>query len=121
VKGLGSKVSEADERPTKGTRGVFFCYALPVFDKEKNEFSELAGTTRWYLFDMEKNAIVSEPGEIIENLRCKPNTERRCIVEQKTLKDIRARVLKHIKDSSGSALERDRQSRSCLRPCLRSH
>ena len=39
-------------RPTKGVRGVFFCYALPALDKEKNEFTEEAGTTRWYLYDL---------------------------------------------------------------------
>ena len=36
------------KRPTKGVRGVFFCYALPALDMEKNEFTEEAGTTRWY-------------------------------------------------------------------------
>jgi superfamily II DNA or RNA helicase len=87
------------KRPAKGTRGVFFCYALPALDKETNEFTETAGTTRWYLYEMEKSAILEEPGEIIESLRCKPNTPRRCITEEKTLKDIRASVLKHIKDT----------------------
>ena len=33
------------KRPGKGVRGVFFCYALPALDKEKNEFTEEAGTT----------------------------------------------------------------------------
>ena len=27
-------------RPVKGTRGVFFCYALPALDKETNEFTD---------------------------------------------------------------------------------
>jgi len=48
---------------------------------------------------MDKNTILDQPGEIIESLRCKPNTPRRCITEEKTLKDIRASVLKHIKDT----------------------
>jgi hypothetical protein len=48
---------------------------------------------------MEKSTILEEPGEIIESLRCKLNTERRCITEGTTLKDIRASVLKHIKDT----------------------
>jgi superfamily II DNA or RNA helicase len=87
------------KRPAKGTRGVFFCYALPALDKETNEFTEAAGTARWYLYDVEKNSILGEPGEIIESLRCKPSTPRRCTMEQKTLKDIRASALKHIKDT----------------------
>lgn len=87
------------KRPAKGTRGVFFCYALPALDKETNEFTEAAGTTRWYLYDMDQNAIIGEPGEIIESIRCKQNTPRKCTTERKTLKEIRASVLKHIKDT----------------------
>ena len=45
------------------------------------------------------DTIIEEPGEIIESLRCKPNTPRHCITEEKMLKDIRASVLKHIKDT----------------------
>ena len=33
------------KRPAKGVRGVFFCYALPALDRERNEFTEEAGTT----------------------------------------------------------------------------
>lgn len=87
------------KRPAKGTHGVFFCYALPALDKEKGEFTEEAGTTRWYLYDLDRDAIVTEPGEIIESIRSKPNTPRHCMTEEKTLKDIRAKVLKHIKDT----------------------
>src|ERR1019366_4827302 len=87
------------KRPAKGTRGVFFCYALPALDKETGEFTEAAGTTRWYLYAMDTNTILEDPGEIIDSLRCKPNTPRQCTAEEKMLKDIRAKVLKHIKDT----------------------
>ena len=99
LNGLPGAFFSGRKRPAKGTRGVFFCYALPALDKETGEFTEEAGTTRWYLYDMEKKAILDEPGEIIDSLRCKPNTARRCITEEKMLKDIRASVLKHIKDT----------------------
>jgi hypothetical protein len=99
LKGLPGAVFSGRKRPAKGTRGVFFCYALPALDKETGEFSEEAGITRWYLYNMEKSTILEEPGEIIESLRCKPNIERRCITEEKTFNDIRARVVKHIKDT----------------------
>jgi len=98
LNGLPGSFFSGRKRPAKGARGVFFCYALPALDKETNEFTEAAGTTRWYLYDMDKNTILEEPGEIIESLRCKPNTPRRCTTEEKMLKDIRASVLKHIKD-----------------------
>ena len=99
LNGLPGAFFSGRKRPAKGTRGVFFCYALPALDKETNEFTEEAGTTRWYLYDTDKNAILDDPGEIIESLRCKPDTPRLCVTEQKLLKDIRASVLKHIKDT----------------------
>jgi superfamily II DNA or RNA helicase/HKD family nuclease len=99
LNGLPGAFFSGRKRPAKGTRGVFFCYALPALDKETNEFTEAAGTTRWYLYDMDKKTILDDPGEIIESLRCKPDTPRLCVTEQKMLKEIRANVLKHIKDT----------------------
>ncbi len=99
LNGLPGAFFSGRKRPAKGTRGVFFCYALPALDKETNEFTEEAGTTRWYLYDMDKNTILDDPGEIIESLRCKPDTPRLCVIEQKMLKHIRASVIKHIKDT----------------------
>ena len=87
------------KRPAKGVRGVFFCYALPALDKERNEFTEEAGTTRWYLHDRYRETILEEPGEIVASIRAKPETPRRCTTEEKTLLDIRKRVEKHIKNS----------------------
>ena len=87
------------KRPAKGVRGVFFCYALPALDKEAGEFTEEAGTTRWYLYDLDRNAILEEPGEIVASIRSKPDTPRHCTAEQKTLAEIRGNVEKHIKNS----------------------
>lgn len=99
LNGLPGAFFSGRKRPAKGTRGVFFCYALPALDKEMGEFTEAAGTTRWYLYDTDKKTILDDPGEIIESLRCKAETPRLCVTEQKTLKEIRANVLKHIKDT----------------------
>jgi hypothetical protein len=99
LKGLPGALFSGRKRPAKGTLGVFFCYALPALDKQTGEFSEAAGTTRWYLYDLDKKAILEEPGEIIESLRCKPSTPRICSFEQKTLKEVRANVLNHIKNT----------------------
>lgn len=87
------------KRPAKGARGVFFCYALPALDKEKNEFTEEAGTTRWYLYDLNRDTILSEPGEIVASIRSKPNTPRKCTTDEKTLVDIRSNIEKHIKNT----------------------
>ena len=87
------------KRHRKGAHGVFYCYALPALDKEKNEFTEDAGTTRWYLYDFDRKHILEEPGEIAGHIRTKPETPRRCTVEEKTLLVIRKQIEKHIKNS----------------------
>jgi superfamily II DNA or RNA helicase len=87
------------KRPAKGARGVFFCYALPALDKEAGEFTEEAGTTRWYLYDLDRDAILEESGEIVASIRSKPDTPRMCTTEEKTLVELRAKVEKHIKNT----------------------
>ena len=83
----------------KDVRGVFFCYALPALDQEAGEFTEEAGTTRWYLCDLERDAVLEEPSDIVASIRSRPDTPRRCTTEEKTLVEIRAKVEKHIKNS----------------------
>jgi len=97
--GLPTGVFSGRKRPAKGARGVFFCYGLQALDKERNEFTEEAGTTRWYLYDLDREAIIEEPGEIVTSIRSKPNTPRNCTSEEKTLIDIRAKIEKHIKNT----------------------
>ncbi len=87
------------KRVAKGARGVFFCYALPALDKEAGEFTEEAGTTRWYLYDLDRDVILEEPGEIVASIRSKPETPRACTTEEKTLVELRAKVEKHIKNT----------------------
>lgn len=87
------------KRPAKGTTGVFFCYRLPALDPELNEFTEDAGITRWYFYDLALEAVLEELSDILENVRSKPNTPRKCSMEEKTLVDVRADILKHIKNS----------------------
>jgi superfamily II DNA or RNA helicase len=95
---LPGAVFSGRKRPAKGVRGVFFCYALPALDKKLNEFTEEAGTTRWYLYDLDRDAILEEPGEIVASIRSKPDTPRVCSAEEKTLLEIRTKVEKHIKN-----------------------
>lgn len=87
------------KRQSKGARGVFFCYALPALDKEVGEFTQEAGTTRWYLYDLGREAILEEPQDIIGSIRSKPETPRKCTTEEKTLIDLRNRIERHIKNS----------------------
>jgi superfamily II DNA or RNA helicase len=99
LSGLPGSTFSGRERVSKCIRGVFFCYALPALDKETGEFSEAAGTTRWYLFDLDAEKILEDPGEIVACIRSTPETPRRCATEQKTLVEIRDTILKHIKNS----------------------
>jgi hypothetical protein len=87
------------EKPKKGVRGVFFCYALPALDKEKNQFTEAAGTARWYLFDLDRDVIFEDPQEILASIRSKPGTLRVCAIPKPTLSEIRVKVEKHIKNT----------------------
>lgn len=87
------------KRPAKGARGVFFCYALPALDKEAGEFTEEAGTTRWYLYDLDRNAILEDPGEVVASIRSTPETPRNCAAEETTLVDLRGKIEKHIKNT----------------------
>jgi hypothetical protein len=99
LKRLPGATFSGRKRLTKGVRGLFFCYALPALDHEKGEFTEEAGTTRWYLYDLDRDAILEEPGEIVASIRSEPDTPRYCTTEQKTLVEIRARVERHVKNT----------------------
>jgi superfamily II DNA or RNA helicase len=87
------------KRLAKGLHSVFLCYALPALDKETDEFTEEAGSTRWYLYDLTRNTILEEPGEIVASIRSKPSTPRKCEVEEKSLLEIRKKIEKYIKNS----------------------
>ncbi len=99
LKRLPGSTFSGRKRPAKGVRGVFFCYALPALDREAGEFTEAAGTTRWYLYDLDRDAIREEPGEIVASIRSKPETPRKCDTEQKTLVELRGKIEKHIKNT----------------------
>jgi superfamily II DNA or RNA helicase len=99
LKSLPGAIFSGRERVKKGARGVFFCYALPALDREAGEFTEEAGTTRWYLYDLDRDAILEEPNEIVGSIRSKPDTPRKCTTEEKALVELRTKVEKHIKNS----------------------
>jgi hypothetical protein len=86
LKQFPGAVFSGRKRPDKGVLGVFFCYALPALDKETGEFTEKAGTTRWYLYDLKRDIILEEPGEIVTSIRSQADTPRHCSTDEKTLK-----------------------------------
>ena len=99
LKRLPGATFSGRKRVAQGICGVFFCYALPALDKEAGEFTEDAGFTRWYLYDLARGVILEESGEIVASIRSKPKTPRKCITEEKTLIEIRAKIERHIKNT----------------------
>ena len=87
------------ERASDGSRGVFFCYGLPALDTETGEFTDEAGSTRWYLYDFDRDVILEEPGEIVASVRSERQTPRNCNTDEKSLIGIRAKVETHIKNT----------------------
>jgi superfamily II DNA or RNA helicase len=96
---LPGAVLTGRERASDGARGVFFCYALPALDKEEGEFTEAAGTTRWYLYDLDQESILEEPADIVGSIRSMPETPRKATSPAPILLDVRTKVEKHITNS----------------------
>ena len=104
---LPGRVFSGKAHTKEGSRAVFFCYALPAAPAETKqkerqtaeEWTEEAGDARWYLYDLTTEAIIEEAAEILEFIRCVPETPRRQTLEKKTLSEVRAKVEKHIKNT----------------------
>jgi superfamily II DNA/RNA helicase len=107
VAALPGRVFSGKKHPHPEAKAVFFCYALPapaVEDREKEGadatvWTEEAGIVRWYLYDFASKKIFEEPTEIIELIRCLPETPRQCILDKMDLSDVRKTIEKHIKNS----------------------
>jgi hypothetical protein len=93
---------------TPGTRGAFFCYALPAQDKTKDAqgaataevpWTEEAGFTKWYYYDFSSEQITEEPEKIIAIVRSQPTTERQVNITPTLLQEVRAKVEKHVKNT----------------------
>ncbi len=91
------------KHPRPETRAVFFCYRLPAEDKTTDSpdkaWEGLAGRTGWYLYLIETNDVVEDPGKIADTIRSKPETPRLVAIEKPTLREIRLKIEKHIKNT----------------------
>lgn len=102
---MPNRVFSGKENLKPGTQGVFFCYARPAKDVtesdsiEEESWSIEAGDVQWYLYDIAGEKILEEAAEIIEFIRCKPDTPRHCVIEKPTLSEIRIKLDKHIKNT----------------------
>jgi hypothetical protein len=96
---LPGAVFSARQRAPKRHQGTFFCFALPAFDNELKEFTEEAGTRRWYLYDSEHDAILEEPSEIVESIRATRETPRLEVMARPDLVAMRDKIRSHIKNT----------------------
>lgn len=103
-----NRIFSGKEHPGSDVKAVFFCYALSAtqaFSRwegelfETAQWTEQAGYTAWYLYDLATENILTEPGEIVQAIRSTPDTPRRCKIEQQTLSEIREKIEKHIKNT----------------------
>lgn len=105
---LPGKVFSGKEHPQKDSKAVFFCYALPApkaaideqqEDSEQAGWTEEAGYTAWYLYNLQTESIATEPSDIVEIIRSDPQTPRICKMKKEALSDIRKKIEKHIKNT----------------------
>ncbi len=105
---LPRRVFSGKEHPKPGTKAVFFCYSLPALDttisvdegeSENTAWTEEAGVTNWYLYDLATENIHSDIAEIVAAIRSTPETSRHRTATDATLSEIRAKVEKHVKNS----------------------
>jgi superfamily II DNA or RNA helicase len=99
IKNLPLKIFSGKEHISKDAKAVFFCYLLPAKDVDTKEWTEEAGFSKWYLYDLEDRKIFEDPTKIIEYIRCKPGTNRKQALSKELLKDVRSKLDKHVKNT----------------------
>ena len=82
-----------------GLVGVFFCYTLPAWDTEIENYSLESGPTRWYFYELASETILEDISAIVNRIRSKKRDRRFCDMSQPTLIEIRKKIRKHIKDT----------------------
>lgn len=96
---LPGAVFSGRKRVADSAQAVFFCYAIPGFDRVLKEYTLDAGTTHWLLYELETEQILTEPNRILEAIRCVPETPRQTIMERPTLAELRRKVESLLRNS----------------------
>lgn len=105
LKALPGRVFSGKQNLKPGTRAVFLCYALPARqageggNDDQTDWSLDAGYVQWYLHDLTDGKTAEEAPQIIDFIRAMPDTPRRCEIAPATLKDVREKIEKHIKNT----------------------
>lgn len=93
------RVFSGKEHPTAGARGVFFCYRLPAKDATTGEWTSEASFTKWYLYNLDTQAIEEDATHIYPIIESGPDTPRVTTGEKSLLSDIRRTMDRHINNT----------------------
>ena len=85
--------------PKDGTKGIFFCYKLPRWNEDIEDFSIDDGRCKWYLYETNSGNILEETSDIIKSIKCELKEPRKEISSEDLLIEIRDKVKKYIKDT----------------------
>jgi hypothetical protein len=102
---LPGRVFSGKQHVQPGSRAVFFCYGLPArlvaegAPEDDTPWTLEAGYVQWYLYDLATERIIEDAPQIVDVIRAKPETPRRCELAKTTLKDVREKIEKHIKNT----------------------
>jgi hypothetical protein len=99
LQNLPLKIFSGKTHPSPGAKAVFFCYSLPGKDKQTGEWTEDAGFTRWYLYNVHTQEINDDPTEIFGYIKCNKNTPIKRELAKETLIEIRKKMDNHVKNT----------------------
>lgn len=88
-----------EESLSPDARAVFFCYRLPAKEADTGEWSDEAGFTRWYLYNLATNDILDDATQIFSLIECEPDTPRRTATRKTDLTEIRREMDTHVKNT----------------------
>ena len=95
VKNLPAKMYSGKASHT--LKGVFFCYELPVKTPDGALSDE--GAYKWFIIDLDSNAVLENVGAIWHAIKCCRDEPRRMTLDGKTFNAIRKEVEKHIRNT----------------------
>ncbi len=103
VAGLPLKLFSGRASPMPDARAVFFCFRIPrpdpdLIDTESGQlrWSDAAGFTAWFCYDLDGQRILTDAGAIANLIRSEPETPRRCNMDRAGLSELRAQVEKQV-------------------------
>ena len=99
LQNLPLKIFSGKNHPSPEAKAVFFCYSIPGKDAQTEEWTEDAGSARWYFYDLNTEKIIEEPTEILEYIRCSRDTPITRAMVKETLKEIRKKMDSHVKNT----------------------